>query len=396
MKLTRWLLGWVRFRVLPPRGGERFLSCCMRGGVRLWQVRPGQKGMTACVQVKMYPKLRREARQARVRLQIVKRSGLPLKIARLRGRPGLVAGFALFWAVLLGLGQFFWTVEISGCRTIAEPALRAALAQQGAFPGAVRHGFSAKDVQTQLMQQFPRISWISINNHGGDLDVQLTENDERPPVADQSGWYELQAAENGVVLEMHIRAGTAKVQPGDGVSKGQLLVSPVVENKEEKFMALYHASGTVFAKTAHTLKVTVPFAARRREQTGAPAERKSLAVFGVQLPLSLGLPPQGSVVRTGEQTCVRLWGKELPLLFTREVLTPVREVSWRRTPQQAVQEARRLLRQKEKTELPGAAVLSRSDSVKTEKDGVTVTRSLFCRENIAKEVRISQTALPGT
>lgn len=395
MKLMRWLMGWVRFRIVSPHGGEIFLNCCTRAGIHLWQVRPGKKGMTACVRAGQYRVLRKPARQAHVRLRVQRRCGLPLKIAHLRGRPGLAAGAALFCVVLLGLGQFFWTVEISGCKSIPEKDIRSALQQQGIAPGCAKRGFSARAVQTRLMEKFPNISWVSVNDHGGDVYVQLTEKDEQPPVTDQRGWYQLQAVQSGVVVEMHIHAGTAKVQVGDGVSPGQLLVSPVVENKDEKFMALYHAAGTVIAQTSHTLTVQMPFAIQHWEPAGPSVERRALSVFGVQLPLSMQLSPKGKVQRSGERTAVHLCGKELPLTVTREVLTPVRQTVEKRTRRQAEAEAVKMLAVKEKTDLPGAKVVQHRDTVKEDKTGITVIRKLTCRENIAKEVKIAADGSPA-
>lgn len=390
MGLTHWLTGWVRFRVVTPKGGERFLNCCTRAKIYIWRVRPGSKGITACVRAGQYAALRRPARQAKVRLQIQRKGGLPLKIAHLRHRPGLIAGFVLFWVALLALGQCFWTVEVTGCKNIPENELRQALAEQGVAPGVKKSGFSAKEVQTKMMEKFPQISWISVNNHGADVDVQLTEKDEQPPVADQNGWYHLRASENGIVVEMHVSAGSPVVKVGDGVIKNQLLVSAVVEDKEQKFMRLYHAAGTVIAETKHTLQVQVPFGLSQWQTCGQPAERRSLLVFGVQIPLSVELPPSGQLMRTGQQTAVRLCGKELPLSFLQEKLTPVRLATGKRSRAEVEKEAKQLLDSKEKTELSSASVTKRTDTVKADKNGVTVTRQLVCRENIAKEVKISQ------
>lgn len=390
MSLMRWLMGWVRFRVVTPKGGERFLNSCTRAKIYLWRVRPGKNGITACVRAGQYAALRKPARQAKVRLEIQKKRGLPLKLVHLRHRPGLVTGFVLFWVVLLGLGQCFWTVEVTGCKRIPENDLRQVLAEQGIAPGARKSGFSVKEVQTKLMKSFPQISWISINNHGADVDVQLTEKEEQPPVVDQNGWYHLRASESGTVVEMHVSEGTPVVKKGDGVIKGQLLVSAVVEDKEQKFMQLYHAAGTVIAETKHTLQAGVPFGLAQWQVCGQPAERRSLRVFGVQLPLSVQLPPQGQLMRTGEQTVVRLCGKELPLSFLREQLMPVRLVTRQRSRAEVEEEAKLLLDSREKTELHGVTVTKRSDTVKADKKGVTITRELICRENIAKEVKISQ------
>ena len=389
MRLMRWLRGWVRFQVEAPHGGERFLNSCTRAGLCLWGLRPGQNGLTACVRAGQYAALRMPARRAGVRLRVKKRCGLPFRTAHLCGRPGLYLGSTLFAVILLGLGQCFWTVEISGCRTVPEAALRAALAQQGVAPGALRQGFFAPTVQARLMQRFPQISWVSVNDHGCDADVQLTEKDDTPRVADQTGWYQLQATQSGTVVEMHINAGTAKVKVGDGIAKGQLLVSPVVEDKEQKFLELRHASGMVLAQTSHTLTVTVPYRYTQRQAAGTAVQRWGIEAFGVRLPLSWRLPPAGTVMRSGETTSLRLCGRTLPLCVVREELTPVCVCQKIYTRQQAQQRAARLLDGQEKTSLPGAAVVHRRDSARPEKTGVTVTRTLLCRENVAKEVKVS-------
>ena len=83
------------------------------------------------------------ARKAGARLRAGKRRGLPFLWNRLRGRPGLLFGGAAFFALLCAFSQCFWTVEVTGCRTIPETgAARGACgirrgarcAESGVFP----------------------------------------------------------------------------------------------------------------------------------------------------------------------------------------------------------------------------------------------------------------------
>ena len=390
MRLTQWLTGWAHWQVQNPEASTRFLNACARAHILIWELRPsaGGKGVSGTVRARDYRRLRPLAHRAGAKLRAGKRGGLPFWMQRLHGRPGLLVGGVAFFLLLGILSQYFWTVEITGCQSISESDLRAALAAQGVAPGHLKRGFYARDVQTTLTKQFPQIAWITVNDRGSDADVRLQEKDAAPKLPNQSGWYSLRAAQSGTVVELRVTAGTAVVKVGEGVLKGQLLVSSVVEDEQEQTQILRHAAGQVIAETHHTLEARAPLTVSTWEPAGELVRRRALELFNARLPLSWTLPPDGDVTRTAVRTSLSIDGHVLPAAILEETLTPVRATQHKRTQKEAEAEALADLSRQEQALGKEVAVTGRKDSVKVDGNEVLITRDATCRENIAVEVPI--------
>ena len=383
--LVQWLFGWVAWEVQNPAAGERFLNCCARARLSLWNLKPGEggKGVSGRMRVRDYRHIRPLARKAGARLRAGKRRGLPFLWNRLRGRPGLLFGGAAFFALLCAFSQCFWTVEVTGCRAIPETALRAALAEFGVAPGAPKAAFSPNAVQAALMRRFPQLAWVTVNDRGSDADVRLLEKDAAPQVFDDEGFCSLRAAKSGTVVEMHIWAGTPTVKVGEGVLSGQLLVSSVVESESTGEWRMRHAAGQVIAETTQVLRADVPLQKEVAVPQGEPVKRRSLELFGARIPLSWRLAPDGAYTARGVRTSLSVYDRLLPAAVLEETLQPVSVITQPRTREEAEALAREELARQEAALGAGVEITAREDRVRVTDEAVTVERTLTCREDIA-------------
>lgn len=380
--ITRWLLGYVRFSI---KGGspERFYTYCTRVGTYLWNMEGHKKG-SACVLASRYHTLRACARRAGCTLRVTDRRGLPFLLVPLKKHSGIVAGAAVFAAILLLLSSRVWCVEISGNSTIPTPALESALHSAGLIPGSAKSQINPRLVGQQVMLKFPKIGWLSVNTDGCIANVTLREKTDRPEIENRTGICNIKASRTGQILSLHVYAGTAMVRKGDAVVEGQLLVSAIVEDKEGG-SSLKHAAAEVYAETERTLSAEVPFRQQVQKPTGHTVTRMCLDLLGAQVPLTFERKPRGTYTVSAENTEIGLFGRLLPLGLYREEWTEQHTQNVVLTRSQARAQAEQKIREQERSTLGGAEILSSSPTETLRGTSLVLTMKLKCKENIAEE-----------
>lgn len=387
---VRWVLGWVEFKILPRRKGacERFLNLCARQGISLWRIGRAQESFTAAVAVGNYEELRPIARKAGVRLNCRKRHGLPFLLKKISARKGLVAGAVLFVAALHIFSLYVWSVQVTGNTEIPSEKILAQARDLGLSQGALKSRLDYQELQRRLMIAFPDVSWLSVNTQGCTIEIALEERVKSPETERGEVISNLKASESGQILKMEVTDGVSQVKVGDAVVKGQLLVSGIAED-ETGGTRLMRSAGRVIAETEKSLVAEVPLRQTVLRPTGKQIVRRSVRIFGLELPLSLSGRPQGEYRKESKR--VTLQGKtgELPLSMYTEVWSEQQPEEVTLTEQQAKEQARKKLEEQKQQEWQGVTILSSDLSEKVE-DGV-YRLSLFCHceENIALESEIT-------
>ncbi len=382
LKITRWLLGYVRFSVV---GGspERFFSYSARAGAYFWNI-AGRPQSGACVAARGY---RGSARKAGCRLRVREKRGLPFFLYGMRGHRGIFAGAAAFAVILYLLSLHVWCVQVEGNVSVPEEQILSELSSAGLSPGAWKKDVNPGALAQSVMLKFPQIRWMSINTLGCTAQAVVQEKTAKPDIVDEKGVCNIKAASTGQVLEMKVYEGTPVVAEGDAVVKGQLLVSAVVEDQLGK-SALRHARAEILAETQHAVSVSVEREQLRYEPTGKVVVRRNADLYGVRIPLSLAVKPHGSYRLSREKIDLRLFGNILPAGLYTERWEEVRPVHFILTKDQALQKAKQEAGQKIGEFLGDGKIVSSKSSETWTDNSLTLAEQLVCEENIAEESEI--------
>jgi sporulation protein YqfD len=383
LKLTRWLIGYVRFSV---RGGspERFYTACARSGAYLWDIASGRKA-GACVAARRYRLLRPCARRAGCRLKVRARRGLPFVLRRTRGHKGLWAGGAAFLLIVYLLSLHVWCVHVTGdSPAVSAAQVENALASAGLVRGVWKSSVDPKALAERIMLQFPDIRWMSVNLHGSAAEVVIQKKTAKPEITDLTSICNVKAAATGQILSMKVYTGSPAVKKGDAVVEGQLLVSAVVVDQLGG-STLTHASAEVIAETTHDLTVRVELKQKKTVPTGRTVYRRNLDLFGAQLPVTLCGKPRGSWNVSREKYDVSLFGTPLPLGVYEERWDEIRTVDSTLTKEQARAQAKQETDRQVKQLLKNGKAVGTKTVERWEQNALVESVHLTCEENIAKE-----------
>lgn len=335
--ILRWLRGYVSFEATGAFP-ERFLNLTLREDIPLWDP-VGEKGkLRANTAVSSYKEIRPVAKRAGVRLRVKKRRGLPFIIHKNKKRGGLLAGAACFFVLINIMSSFIWSVEISGLDHLSETDVRSALRDNGLSTGVPKNSFEIDRLERDATLQIGQVGWISVNVIGTTAYVELSESYKRPDIVPDNEPCNIKADFDGQILRMDIAKGAAAVKTGDGVIKGQLLVSGVVEDSLGN-STLWHSEAKVYAQTKRSEKVEIPLVRKELLPTGEFVTRKQGRLLNIKFPMNFRFVPQGSYFKQAHLENYTINGNGLPFDVYTENWYEYTEVRQTLTEKQAEQSA---------------------------------------------------------
>lgn len=391
VSFVRWLFGYVTFTILNPSGregsAERFLNLAARMGINLWKISRKDGAFSAAVRVAQYWDLRAPAHKAGVRLRVKTRKGFPFFLKKCSHRKGLFAGGAVFVFILIMMPMYVWSVNVSGNSAIPAGEIRAAASELGLEPGMLKSSLQPLDLQQKLMLKFPDISWLTVNTHGCVVTIELEEKVKLPEIIKADQYCNIKAARSGQVISIDAMVGQAQVNAGDAVVEGQLLISGVLEDTFGGTQ-LKHAAGKVIAETDRTLTVEVPLKKTLEAPTGDVVVRRSLKLFGVQLPLSFSGTPKGEYRREVSISPLKSGETVLPISVFTETWTGITREEVTLTAEEAAKEAEQKLKELMEKEMKDFKILSAQKKGGTTGGIYRLTVECECEEDIAVESEI--------
>lgn len=284
-RFLRWLRGYVVF-VIVGKYPERLINLATMANITV--INPvGEKGkITAQVSIDDYKALCAMRKKAMVRLRIVKKSGLPFTLHKNRKRKGLLVGAVLFIAITNVLSMFIWNINIIGNDSVSIYQMQKCLKDNGVYVGAYKGNINVSSAERNFALQLGKVGWMSVNIQGSTATVQLSESYAVPDIIDKTSPCNLKATKTGQVLKMDIREGENYASVGDGVAKGQLLVSGIVKIGDTGKSRFVHSEGEVYAGVYSSERFTLPV----KKEFNMPVflrQRQLLDFLGVNVPMDL-------------------------------------------------------------------------------------------------------------
>lgn len=239
MRLKELQSFWQGYVIIQVKGErpEEFINLALQQGVTLWDTEIiDDNRFLAKVAIPQIKLLRPVARISKTRFKIQGKKGLPFVWRRLRQRKTFLAGAFIFILLLYNLSANIWFVDWSSSEEleILNPQEVLQLARtEGLRPGVRKTNLDLGRIENILEVNLPDLAWAGIEIKGTRAIIRLVEK-KLPRGSQLDGPGHLIAAKDGVVDEILVITGQPRVQMGDTVTAGQILVSGItVHNFEE-------------------------------------------------------------------------------------------------------------------------------------------------------------------
>ncbi len=361
--ITNFLQGTVCAHVESPYP-ERVMNFCSARGIPFWDLAWGSATeLTFKTTRQDWRRLKQNAEHLNARLTRQRETGVPGFLSRFRRRYALLAGLALCVLLLFGGSFFVWDFDITGNSAVSDEQILRALEKYGIGIGTPGLSIDQEDLRNHVLLDLPDVSWMAVNVRGCTAHVQVVERVRSPAIVERRSAANVVADKDGLVMKVEALDGQAQVLPGTTVTKGQLLISGVVDSASSGYRLL-HGMGSVWARTWYELSVQVPLQIEKKK---AVAEKTT----GVALDFGknrVKIYTKGSMMDSGCDKIIQSdqltlpGGCALPVTLVRE--TTVRYVT------------ETVRRSRDEAEAEGEALLQ--DYLRSRlSDGDTVTNTRF-------------------
>lgn len=266
---------------------SRFANLLAEKHINFWGSRSdGIKTSFSC-SVFVAEELTETAKDAHLPLKIIAKKGLPFLFAKYRKRYGLMLGFA-FGVFLLFYSQLFiWKIEIKGNQSLSTLQVEQALAECGVEVGSFIPKIDVGYAKNILLLNCRDLSSAAISINGTHVTVSVLERTYLPDILDRSGYYNVIAAEDGIIMDIDAVDGTPEVREGDVVFKGQLLINSFSRRNNDTYRPT-HARGIVYAAVQRRFETTVPLNRVSKSYTGKTDSKTRFEILGWEIPELFG------------------------------------------------------------------------------------------------------------
>ena len=189
--------------------------------------------------------------------------------------------FALCLVVLVAslftLQGYIWKIEISG--DMDEKVVQRVLDESGFAIGVDKNKIVLDEAENLVCNKLPQAKYAIVSIKGSTLFVEVYKKQQPQDIVDFNEAKNLYASCDGVVSRMVVVSGTPRVQVGDQVKKGQLLVEGVRTNTDGT-TAPVRAVGQVFAQVSYVGSAKFNQYKTTYKKTGENKKVFNLALFG--------------------------------------------------------------------------------------------------------------------
>ena len=255
---SNFIRHWVKVR-LQGFKPERIMTQAIERGAALREIRyKDETEVFFCVAAEDLSLLKKLA-GSRYKLTVLREGGLRPSAKKLLSRKLAALGLALFLMAAGVQSLFVREINVVGCKTITESEIRACLAEEGLYEGALKR-FDCDAIERKLFSQFDNVVWARVAYEGNYVQVEISES-EQVPASDTSREKpcSIVADQECYIETVYTYKGRAEVQEGDFVRKGQVLISgrvpiehptyPLEEGEEPEHYV--HAEGKVVARVPY-------------------------------------------------------------------------------------------------------------------------------------------------
>lgn len=249
--LKNYLLGYVRITI---EGYfiERLMNLCSNKGILIWNSKRKKTTLLeANVSIKDFRQIVKFAKQAKCKVSIKQKRGLPFIFNRYRKRKIFFFSLILIIVAIISLSNFVWNIEVIGNEKIDKEEIIQTLKKEGLEVGTLKNKVNTKEIINKMRLDRNDLAWIGIDIRGTNAIVKIVEADKKPDIIKEDEYCNIVATKAGIIEKVNAINGTPLVEKGDVIKEGTPVIGGWLEGKYTGIRYV-HANGSVQAKVWYT------------------------------------------------------------------------------------------------------------------------------------------------
>lgn len=196
----------------------------------------------------------------------------------------LFMGFAISFSIIVALSFFIWKIDIKGDKHISPYEIRKIITDLGIKKGTFKFKIDVDELEEQIVNRNKNILWSKVRIQGSTLQVEVVESFKPPVIEIDNSLGNIVASKDGEVVRIYTQSGTAVVEKGQIVKKGDVLI----EGYQGKEGSTYEVApvGSVIAKTFLEFEEVIELQGTKNVNTKNRVDEYYLEIFGKKIYLS--------------------------------------------------------------------------------------------------------------
>lgn len=211
------------------------------------------------------------------------------KLRRYRLRLGLLAGILLGALLILWQSNIVETIEVQGAVNVDTSVILSILEEEGVQRGTWIREIDILHCENRIRTSIPEVAWAGIRRTGNRLVVQIAEERPHIPMLRERVPSNIVSRYDAQITGVKVHAGTLMHILGDGVRKGELIVSGV-RTDEHGLTTFLHCNAEITGIFTREAELTQYFSQTETVPTGRIFQKRRLRIFGALIPLTAGHP----------------------------------------------------------------------------------------------------------
>ncbi|MGN0621626.1 MAG: sporulation protein YqfD [Porcipelethomonas sp.] len=265
--------------------------------------------------------LKKIAERTGTKLEFIEKKGLSFKVFSYRMRFGIVIGMIIALCFVFYISNVVVTIEVCGNTGVSEEQIVSALSDIGIYKGKLIADIDFAQCEKKLRLSIPDIAWTGIRHTGSRIVVDITETTDPPEMVKDDIPCNIVASRDAQLTYAEVYSGKLVKQLGDGVKKGDIIVSGVTEDEKGHIMKR-HAMGKIRGIYTEEYVFEQAFEENGQIYTGEDATKKFLDFFGFRIPMFLHDAEFESFDYSESTSYFMVLGKEIPIGIVHSSYSP--------------------------------------------------------------------------
>ncbi len=299
-KLFKYLFGYVVFSA---KGGfaERFINLCAVKRINLWDVSLNGNIIKARINIRDFKRLRSVARKTGVTVSILQKRGLPFYLRAHRDRIGLLVGVCIFIFFMTVMNTFVWCIQTQSSEKLSRHQVLEVAENAGLHYGIRVKKFDEEKAAREIYKAFDgELSWVKVNIKGSLAMIDFRDKVKKLETEEKGGPSNIVADFDGVILSDETYQGSKNKSRGDAVSKGEVLISGVVDGIDMKPL-YYQAKGKFTALHQRSIEYSLNDTKEFLNYEVCD-QQIILCIFGLKIPVGfLAYPAESNSIYSYER-----------------------------------------------------------------------------------------------
>ena len=269
---------------------ERFINICTSSGIFLWKIRRDKSTIIyARVGINDFKEAVKIAKKTKCKMKIKNKKGLPFVFNKYKKRKMFVVLLVFLISSIIGLSNFIWNIEVTGCEKINKDEIIEIANKEGLIIGKWKNKIEVREIINKIRLERSDIAWVGIDIRGTNATIKVIEADLKPDIINEDEYCNIVSNKEASIIKVNAINGTPMVREGEVVKSGMVLIAGWLEGKYTGTRYV-HSEGTIEAKVWYSHKERIYFNQEIYEITGNMEKKYEICINKIKINLFKKLP----------------------------------------------------------------------------------------------------------